>query len=139
MGGQHVGRGGGCFTLVFLDFPWIWVDFSHVHLHFSSNFACFGSRHDFLGCVENPKKIILDPICANFDKECKSTCKRSTQIQWKSSEIHSEAPTTSSHMPSPSRPQRHVGRWWVLHYGSFQISFGFGWISCTWIRTYMQI
>ena len=36
-------------------------------------------------------------------KRCKSTSKKSTQIQWKSSEIHSEAHTTSSHMPLPPR------------------------------------
>ena len=36
-------------------------------------------------------------------KKCKSTCKKFTQIDWKSSEIHSEALTTSSHMP-PAPP-----------------------------------
>ena len=48
-------------------------------------------------------------------------------------------PTTCSHMPPPLTPSACGKRWWVLHYGFLQISNGFGWISCMWIRTYIFI
>jgi len=46
----------------------------------------------------------------------------------------------------PLRGERRVGgrgacgkRWWVLHSGLLQISYGLGRISCTWISTFCQI
>ena len=69
----------------------------------------------------HPKKLFLGPKRATFDKRCKSRCKKSTQIHWESTEIQSEAPTTSSHMHSPSMWEEVVG-------ASLWISVDFQWI-----------
>ena len=40
---------------------------------------------------------------------------------------------------TPPPPPACGKRWCVLHYGFLQIVYGFWWISCTWIRTYIFI
>ena len=54
-------------------------------------------------------------MCAKFDEECKSTCKRSTQIHKIATEIHRETPITSCHMPPPTRfPPPPRGIWGLV-------------------------
>ena len=61
---------------------------------------------------------------------CKSECKKSNQIYQRSSEIQSEAPTTSSHMPVGERG----GMWdW------FRISLYFWWIWVDFLHVDLQL
>ena len=55
-----------------------------------------------------------------FDQRCKSTCKKSTQIFWKSLEIHSEGPT-SSHMPLSPQHAGRVGGCFTLDFWRFPV------------------
>ena len=61
-------------------------------------------------------------------KKCKFTWKISTQIQRKSIEIHSEAPTTSSHMLGGRGRVGEGGMWEEVVGASLWISEDFPWI-----------
>ena len=75
---------------------------------------------------ENIRKSFLEPRHAKLKIKCKSTCKKSIQIHVKFREIHSEAPTTSSHMPSPHPPV--LPLWEEVMCAPFWIPMDFPWI-----------
>ena len=126
--------------------PSSFIDFScffRIQVHFWCEYHVFDWKIVYRGFLDTKTcesiwtlspKSFLHPRQTRFDKQCKSTCKKSIKIQWESVEIQSEAQTTSSHMPPNAPASPPCGkRWWVLHCGFLKISWGLGWISCKWI------
>ena len=103
---------------LFLDFSFCIVGIKVFIFYLSEYFEfqiCFlsSSSQSHAESFENhPQQLFLEPKCTKFGKKSKSTCKKSIQIHYKSSQIQSEAPTTSSHMPPSFHrpPHRHVWR-----------------------------